>query len=426
MEKNFLSVFCPQNEKINVISENGKIVTVENDRRNIKKENEFLLNEDFIKWRLFRTEELEDQWSDFRSHNQHLEQSLDEAVARFDALKMNRISLPDRDKDRIYQSVLQEVDRYERRRRRWLKIGQSAAAAVLLACIFSVTLFVMRDGQDSSHDGPADGVMTDEMLRGEGVYIQSGEQKVNIINNSHIELTKDAKALVIAADSAADGGKEMLLSATALNKLVVPYGKRSNLALPDGTKIKVNSGTKVEFPAQFKGNTREIYVSGEIFIDVAKDLQKTFIVHTPDMDIHVCGTSFNVSAYNDDAKKTVVLVNGKIKIKTPEGGTSLLPNEKADLEGSNITKEKVDVSEYVSWTNGIFEFNKAPMSDILKRIGRYYNVRFESSNDMILNDKTYSGKLFLSDNLDSVMVSISSISSTAYRRENSIIHINKK
>ena len=72
------------------------------------------------------------------------------------------------------------------------------------------------------------------------------------------------------------------------------------------------------------------------------------------------------------------------------------------------------------------EFNETPVSEILKKVGRYYNVEFENSPDISLNDKTYSGKLFLSNNLDSVMVSISLLSSTKYSREDNIIHISKK
>lgn len=124
--------------------------------------------------------------------------------------------------------------------------------------------------------------------------------------------------------------------------------------------------------------------------------------------------------------KTVVLVDGKISIKTAQHETEMLPNEKAEIVNNQITKETVDVSEYTSWTKGILEFNETPVSEILKKVGRYYNVQFESSPDIPLNARTCSGKLFLSSNLDSVMTSISVLSSTDYRRENDIIYITKK
>jgi ferric-dicitrate binding protein FerR (iron transport regulator) len=152
-----------------------------------------------------------------------------------------------------------------------------------------------------------------------------------------------------------------------------------------------------------------------------------FIVHAKDMDILVQGTSFNISAYRDDNRQTVVLVEGKVKIES--GSTviaELLPNEKVDITENNILKERVDVSEYISWRKGILEFNNTPMSEILKKIGRYYNVQFEGTADIPLNKQTCSGKLFLSNNLDSVMTSVSILSSTVYKRENNTIQITKK
>ncbi|HBK30926.1 MAG TPA: iron dicitrate transport regulator FecR, partial [Porphyromonadaceae bacterium] len=104
----------------------------------------------------------------------------------------------------------------------------------------------------------------------------------------------------------------------------------------------------------------------------------------------------------------------------------LSPNEKVEKQGGQLSKEEVDVSGYISWTKGIMKFNETTMSDILKKVGRYYNVQFENNSGTALNEKSCSGKLFLSNNLDSVMTSISVLSSTTYKRENNIIHISKK
>jgi ferric-dicitrate binding protein FerR (iron transport regulator) len=217
------------------------------------------------------------------------------------------------------------------------------------------------------------------------------------------------------------------LASQEINQLIVPFGKRTDITLSDGTHIWLNSGTQLDFPTVFTGKTREIHVYGEIFIDVAHNSKIPFIVRSKEIEIEVYGTSFNVSAYNDDNKKTVVLIDGKITIKT-EGNDKidLFPNEKIDIEEHKLLKEKVDVSEYISWTKGVLEFEQTPMSEILKKIGRYYNVRFDGSPDIALNEKSCSGKLFLSNNLDSVLTSVSVLSSTIYKRENNKIHIIKK
>ena len=151
------------------------------------------------------------------------------------------------------------------------------------------------------------------------------------------------------------------------------------------------------------------------------------MVHVEGMTILVQGTSFNVSAYHDEATKTVVLVEGIVTIKAGENqAIELLPNEKLDVSEGYFSKETVDVSEYISWRTGVLKFNQTPMSEILKKVSRYYNVQFEKTPEIELNRETFSGKLFLSTNLDSVMTSVSILSSTKYHRDGDVIRITKK
>jgi len=394
---------------------------VNNKNQPSRKEDQFLHNEEFIRWRLFQTKELEDYWNDFRLKNPHLEKALLEAIGQFDAVEINRYRLDEKDKKEVYNTVLRNAERYRRRR---LTGRISAAAAVLLIGILSL-LFITQMKEGNGVILPkGDEMIVGEALPTEEIYLISAGKKINLAGNSHIGLTEDGKALVTDSTSSK---KELLLAKTELNKLVVPYGKRSNLTLSDGTEVWLNSGTELDFPSEFRGKTREIHVNGEIFIEVAHNRKVPFIVHAKDMDILVQGTSFNISAYRDDSRKTVVLVEGKVKIE--RGSTviaELLPNEKIDITGNNILKERVDISEYISWRKGILEFNNTPVSEILKKIGRYYNVQFEGTTEIPLSKQTCSGKLFLSNNLDSVMTTVSVLSSTVYKRENNRIHISKK
>lgn len=384
-------------------------------------EDNFLQNEDFINWRLFQTKELEDYWNEFRVKNPHLEKALQKAIRQFDAVEINRYRLDEKERKEMYAAVLRNIARY-RRRRLTERIG--AVAAVLLIGILSL-LFITQMKEDQGITPSAGNeIIVGETLPEEEIILISAGKKINLAGNAHIGLTKDGKALVTDSSSSQ---KELLLARTELNRLMVPYGKRSNLTLSDGTEVWLNSGTELDFPSEFSGKTREISVNGEIFIEVAHNASVPFIVHVKDIDIRVQGTSFNISAYRNENRKTVVLVEGKVKIE--KGSTQiaeLLPNEKIDISENNIRKEKVDISEYISWKEGILEFRNTPMSEILKKIGRYYNVQFEETPDIPLNKQTCSGKLFLSNNLDSVMTSVSILSSTVYKRENNTIQITKK
>lgn len=394
---------------------------MDNNDQSLQNDKNFLLDDDFIKWRLFQTKASEDYWTDFRLKNPHLEKLIQEAITQFDAVKINRYLIPESEKKEIYRDVLRNINKHKRRRL-ILKIG--TAAAVLLMTVLSV-LFTTQMRNNAEADMPIENEMiVGNTLPEEDIYLITGDKKIELTQNSHIGLTKEGKATI--TDST-DTKKELLLAKTEMNRLYVPYGKRTNLTLSDGTKVWLNSGTQLDFPSEFRGKTREIHVDGEIYIDVAHNPLSPFIVHAHGTDVIVQGTSFNISAYRDDSKKTIVLVAGKVKVESGEKHIAdLLPNEKLDITANNILKETVDVSEYISWKNGVLEFNSIPMAEILKKIGRYYNVQFDNTTDVKLNEQTFSGKLFLSSNLDSVMTSVSILSATSYQREKNKIHITRK
>lgn len=380
----------------------------------------FLQDEDFIRWRLFQTKDSGDYWLTFRIEHPHLEEALLEAIRQFSSVEINKHHLSETEKQRIYRSLLQNVSHHKQRR---LMARISSAAAVLMIALLSVLYVTQKDDRRELQQWEND-VIVGKALPEEEIYLIAAGKRINLARNVHIGLTDDGKAVI--TDSIASM-KELMLDKNKLNKLVVPYGKRSNLTLSDGTEVWLNSGTQLDFPSKFNGKTREIHVDGEIFIDVAHNTKIPFIVHAQDMDILVQGTSFNISAYSDEHRKTVVLVEGRVNIgKGNSQLAELMPNEKIDITGNNIRKESVEVSAYISWKKGMLEFNATPMSEILKKIGRYYNVQFDSNSDIQLNDQTCSGKLFLSNNLDSVMRSVSILSSTEYKRENNIIHIRQK
>jgi ferric-dicitrate binding protein FerR (iron transport regulator) len=165
----------------------------------------------------------------------------------------------------------------------------------------------------------------------------------------------------------------------------------------------------MEFPSLFSGKKREISVEGEIFIEVVKQDNTPFVIHTPHSQIAVYGTSFNISSYADDKSESVVLVNGSVEVKSQNSAVLLRPNELAEIENGIILRNQVDVSDYIAWTNGYMQLNKIPLNEVLKRIGRYYNVEFLYDPDMDLHDQTCSGKLFLSDNFNDVLEAFSTM-----------------
>lgn len=382
------------------------------------KKRDFVFEDKFIEWRLLPTDELDKYWEDFRKNNPELSYELDIAIEKFGSLNFDTYTLQEEEKKEILDTIFHKLKK--KNHFRTFIQATSTIAAIAIIGLF-ITLFTNTNNNKSSTENTIIG----QTLPEEDVYIISGESKTKLSNNSNLELTKDKKALI--TDSA-KRTKEVVLAEATMNRLVVPYGKRSNITLADGTKVWINSGTQLDFPSEFVGKNREINVNGEIYIEVKEDKKRPFIVTTNKMSVKVYGTAFNVTAYKEEDSNSIVLVEGKVGVKANGNSKEsyLQPNEKLDLTVNGMVKKVVDVSEYISWTRDVLEFEETPISEILKKVGRYYNVRFENSPEIALNELTCSGKLFLSNSLDSVMTSISALSSTKYKRENNIIHIKKR
>lgn len=380
---------------------------------------DIIKNDAFISWRLFRTQELEAYWADFLKENPESKTLLQEACQQFDAIKLNQKNPTLESEAKLYEKIQDRIRIYNRNRRKVVFYWLSAASCLLLI----IASYLFFSSRQDSYTLSARNEIVGKTLPIEGVRLISGNQTIALKSNTSIALSEEGQVSI--TDSTSET-KALQLTKDKLNKLIVPYGKRSFITLSDGTKVWLNSGTELDFPANFMGNSRDIYVKGEIYIEVAKSTQP-FLVHTQQAAVHVLGTKFNISAYADDIAESVVLVEGRVKVESQnQSSLTLQPNEMVPISTQKLTKISVDASEYISWRNGVMEFNKASMAEVLKKVGRYYNVSFENSSDISLNEKTVSGKLFLSSNLDSVMTSVSILSSTDYKRENNHIFIRKK
>lgn len=393
-------------------------MTQKNAKRNVLN----LLNDpQFIEWRLSRSNELTRYWNRFVRQNPDMQPDLIEAITLFDSIKINDKRLTETEQQEIYEKILEKaLAGTEKRRQVRFRAWAWPVAAVLMLAVVSTLLLVIKT---PSPQLPGEEKITGQTLPDKEIYLVNGEKVIPLDENAEIRLSTDGNASV--SDST-NGNRPLSLAENETNRLVVPFGKRSFLVLADGTKVWLNSGTELEFPSRFQGETREIRMQGEIYLDVARSDKKPFIVHTSQMNIRVYGTSFNVSAYEGDKEHAVVLVEGNVQVNRNNESLKLAPNEMARVSEEKMEKGAVDVSEHVSWKNGVLVFNKTPMSEVLNKVGRYYNIEFESNSGAMLSEKTCSGKLFLSDNLDSVMTLVSILSSTTYTRNDQIINITKK
>ena len=207
-----------------------------------------------------------------------------------------------------------------------------------------------------------------------------------------------------------------------LNMLSVPNGRRSSLILSDGTKVWINSGTVLQFPETFEKEKRVLYVNGEIYIEVAKHPQWPFYVKTNQMEVQVLGTSFGITAYDDEIFQTVVLKEGSVFVKNNQGnGQTIQPNQCLMVEKEEMTVKDVDVYDYISWIDGVLQFHEKSLQKVLNSLSRYYRVRFDCP--MEIGQIKCSGNLVLFDDIDQVLQTLQRTLSISFSHRDEVIKI---
>jgi ferric-dicitrate binding protein FerR (iron transport regulator) len=214
------------------------------------------------------------------------------------------------------------------------------------------------------------------------------------------------------------------------NVLRVPFGKSLSLTLQDGSVVRLNSGSTLTYPSSFVGmDKREVQLEGEAFFEVAKNPEQPFIVGTKNMYTQVFGTVFNISAYDEDNISEVVLVEGSVGIgsteHTVDGSLQMLkPSQRASNKegsGDRFVIEDVDVTPYISWTQGVLSFENEEMSEIIKRLQRQFNIKIVNKHEK-LGERRFTG-MFDEEDLDRILRTIQAHTHFSYSKEGNTITI---
>lgn len=240
--------------------------------------------------------------------------------------------------------------------------------------------------------------------------------------DSKIEYSADGGAIVIKDFDQEEKFDNINTSKVKLlNQIIVPFGRRHLIALSDGTRVQLNSGSSLLFPAVFSENNREVYLKGEGYFEVSKNPNKPFIVKTDFMDIRVLGTTFNISAYEDEKIAYTVLVEGGVVVSRTKNNLDnsekkLSPGQGCFYSSATNSSEirEVDLTEYTSWKDGLLFFKDKPLDEIVGRLEKYYNKKVQIEGKT-LPTTLISGKLILTDEIEVVMQSLSKTLETTFK-----------
>ncbi|TKG97286.1 DUF4974 domain-containing protein [Puteibacter caeruleilacunae] len=367
------------------------------------KTDDFIHDSTFIKWVVKGDDESERFWNNYIKDHPSQEQSIEEA-RKF--ICMLRVVEPEVSVSRLEKLETRIKNGQKGRGRlRTLNILRYAAGILLIVALGVTVRFLLIE-QDVEFDTLNNLGDHAQVILPDGTVKSFENNESQIIQDEHGNLVVNTDTIIGTSYRKVSDGQ---------NRLVVPYGKTSELYLPDGTHIYVNSGSKISFPTKFTGKRRVIYLEGEAYLNVKSDKEHPFVVHTKNSRIMVTGTSFNVSAYADEQVDQTVLVEGVVTFISKHGifkdRIKMEPGQSVWLDRSSgkIVSREVDLNKYTSWINGYLVFKNESLCNVFKKLERFYNK--EIICDKQLKDISFSGKLDLTKQLEEVLETVEYASS---------------
>lgn len=326
---------------------------------------------------------------------------------------------------RIWERISEKNEIVHHRSNVYNLVTRAAVAVVgLMVLIYGVAKYSQLEYKEDfvkeSYKGITlelqDGTVVPLDEHSSGIISLSGDKPLARQNQNELVYEKNSELFQ-------EEGEELIF-----NVLTVPYGKRFELTLSDGTHVYLNAGSSLRYPIRFpQDGSRDVYLDGEGYFIVSADVNRLFTVHTSYMDTQVHGTKFNVSSYRNDRNTFTVLVEGSVSILKDDDMNSLImelePGQRAVYEGGEIEIEETDVDKYTAWVEGKLLFTNDRFELILKKLERHFDVEFENQF-FELNSRQFTGT-FHNESLDQILAVFIAHTSFEYEQQQNKIIIKR-
>ncbi|WP_299555301.1 FecR family protein [Seonamhaeicola sp.] len=261
--------------------------------------------------------------------------------------------------------------------------------AAILVLVSTTSYFLLSKANDS--EPILDG---NEVVVETGIVPGSNKAILELDDGSEINLGKSSHVLT---NNAKSNGKEIIYKnklATAhkleYNTLTIPRGGQYFIELSDGTRVWMNSDSKLKYPVSFiDGQSREVeLVYGEAYFDVSPSTKHNgaeFKVFNEGQEIRVLGTEFNIKSYKEEAHIYTTLVEGKVLVKYDDIKQELLPEQQSNvnLSSKHLMVKTVDLYNEISWKEGVFSFEKKPLKEVMTVLSRWFDMDVTFKNKEI-------------------------------------------
>jgi transmembrane sensor len=266
------------------------------------------------------------------------------------------------------------------RRTRWW-----AAAAILILATTGGYLWINRpqkelvktaDWHPAEHDiapGGNKAILT--LANGQNIILDSVHNgKLSLQGNASVNKTNSDKLVYISMEDST--GTDLVY-----NILTTPRGGQYQIVLQDGTNAWLNAASSITYPTTFTGKERKVEITGEVYFEVAKNMNMPFKVVLPgNEEVEVLGTHFNINAYNDEVAVKTTLLEGSVKVIKDKTTTLLVPGQQAQFlnftsdAGSMKVVKNADLEEVMAWKNGSFRLTSTDIPTIMRQVARWYDV----------------------------------------------------
>ena len=364
-----------------------------------------------------------EEWEQFlQSHNESKHNIL-RARKIIQLFKTSNVVLPDGKKYELWKNISRFNAEFSRNYKiARIKSAVRVAASILIIISLGSLLYLNFNQVENQYQFPVsqNNLKTEKPM----LVLSNGEEVELKQNESKIIVLKGQNAIQINNDSVVENRSSIdkTTKEVKFNEVIIPFGKKSKLVLEDGTKVWLNAGTRFAFPPKFERKERVVYLEGEAYFEVKKNVNQPFIISTDKINVEVLGTKFNVHAYKSDDFSETVLLEGSINIweksKLFNDKILMVPNQKATynkvIEDIKLTFDPVPEMN-IAWIEGWYQFTNEKLENVLKKLERYYNVSFEYDQAVISKVLPVSGKLDLKDSLNEVMIVLSGVAKFEYQ-----------
>jgi transmembrane sensor len=187
------------------------------------------------------------------------------------------------------------------------------------------------------------------------------------------------------------------------NTVSTAKGETYSMTLADGSTVWLNSASSIHFPVAFPGRERRITITGEVYVQVAKNPAQPFIASAGNLQVLALGTEFNIKSYSDEETISTTLVEGSVKVSNDASESLLRPGQQANISANSVISivHDADVEAIIAWKNGLFYFESADLKTILREFSRWYDI--EVVYEGTLSDRKFFGMVKRSNTLKKVL-----------------------